>query len=147
MGRISGAVYLAVSDDFKAELWKKIKERGLTMQAVSRVVLNAKDTYLSGVLKHTPARIPEEYYAKLIDWAGMQEDYDKYIIDEDAVTPEIPAEQADSYKELIETGKQILAELKIINAVMQEVRTATRYTAHNTQETKSLVDEIAKEVK
>ena len=126
MGRISGAVYLAINNEFKADLWQKIKERGLTMQAVSRVVLNAKDSYLSGALKNTPARLPEEYYAKLIDWAGMQEDYDKYIVDESAYTPDIPAEQGENYKELIEVGKQILAELKIINAVMQEVRTATR---------------------
>lgn len=141
------ATYISVKRGFYDLVKAEAAKKNLTLVMISRVVLGENDTYLSSALGK--GRVTEEYYGKLIDWLGIQEDYDKYILaeGEEDVYEEPQSGLTEAIKDLVKVNQAILEELQRVNYVTQEIRTATRLVAKNTQDTKTICDEIFMEVK
>lgn len=141
------AAYISVKRGFYDLVKAEAAKKNLTLVMISRVVLGENDTYLSSALGK--GRVTEEYYGKLIDWLGIQEDYDKYILaeGEEDVYEEPQSGLTEAIKELVKVNQAILEELQRVNYVTQEIRTAARLVAKNTQDTKTICDEIFMEVK
>lgn len=141
------ATYISVKRSFYDLVKQEAAKKNLTLVMISKVVLGENDTYLSSALGK--GRITEEYYGKLIDWLGIQDQYDNFILAEgEEDVYETPQDDLmATLKELVKVNQAILEELQRVNYVTQEIRTATRLVAKNTQDTKSICDEIFMEVK
>lgn len=149
MSRIADSVYLTPKKEFYEKLKEVAKARGVTIEMISRVVLNQNSSYVSKSL--TNRRIPEAHFYTLCDWMGAREGCERYLVnDEEEVTVEDLEKDQEDIKtaliDLIEINKSILAELQRINYVSQEIRTATRLTANNTLNSKGTLEDLLKEL-
>lgn len=140
------ATYITIKRGFYDLVKAEAARRDLPLVMISRVVLGESDTYLSNALGK--GRITEEYYGRIIDWLGIQEDYDKYILvdGEDDVYVEPQNALTEAIKELVKVNQSILEELQRVNYVTQEIRTATRLTANNTLNSKGTLEDLLKEL-